>query len=201
MKILLLEDNIALNRAILKVLQLDSHNVTSYTDGQDVKSSLDISYDLYILDINVPNINGLELLDLIHKNRSNSNVIIISANSDVQSLQRAYKLGCLDYLNKPFHLEELRIKINRLNVEEHKTLSDIQLKDENETLTKKEKEFLSLLLKNQGILVSYQMIEENIYKDKVMSMDGLRALVRRLRLKLADDIIENVLEEGYTISK
>lgn len=49
--------------------------------------------------------------------------------------------------------------------------------------------------------VTYEMIEESIYKDKTMSMDGLRALVRRLRVKLADDIIQNLLEEGYKISK
>lgn len=201
MNILLLEDNIALNRAILKVLQLDDNMVTSFTDGQDVLDTLHTRHDLYILDINVPNINGLELLDLIYKNDNYSKVIIISANSDVGSLQKAYKLGCIDYLNKPFHLEELRIKINKLSVEKYSALSNIKLKDENDTLTKKEKDLLDLLLKNQGVIVSYEMIEESVYKDKQMSMDGLRALVRRLRLKLLDDIIENILEEGYRISK
>ncbi len=201
MNILLLEDNIALNRAILKVLQLDDNMVTSFTDGQDVLDTLHTRHDLYILDINVPNINGLELLDLIYKNNNYSKVIIISANSDVGSLQKAYKLGCIDYLNKPFHLEELRIKINKLSVEKYSALSNIKLKDENDTLTKKEKDLLDLLLKNQGVIVSYEMIEESVYKDKQMSMDGLRALVRRLRLKLLDDIIENILEEGYRISK
>jgi len=201
MNILLLEDNIALNRAIGKVLQLDDDSVTSYTDGQEVLNNLNIAYDLYILDINVPNISGLELLDLIYKQNSSSKVIIISSNSDVQSLQKAYKLGCMDYLNKPFHLEELRIKINKLSVEKYNILSNVTLKDSNTTLTKKEKDLLALLLKNQGLLVTYEMIEENVYRDKLMSMDGLRALVKRLRLKLAEDIIENILEEGYRVSK
>ena len=201
MTILLLEDNIALNRAILKVLQLDDNTVTSYTDGQEVLNNLNINYDLYILDINVPNINGLELLDLIYQKNKSSKVIIISSNSDVHSLQEAYKLGCIDYLNKPFHLEELRIKINKLSLEKSNKLSKIELKDEKITLTKKEKDLLALLLENKGLLVTYEMIEESVYKDKLMSMDGLRALVRRLRLKLAEDIIENILEEGYTISK
>jgi len=200
MNILLLEDDMALNRAISKVLKLDNNIVTSYMDGQDVYDNLDTQYDLYILDINVPNISGLELLSFINKKNSSSKVIIISVNSDVHSLKEAYKLGCIDYLNKPFHLEELRIKINKLYTDKHSILSNIKLKDTGDTLTKKEKDLLALLVQNKGILVTYEMIEENVYKDKSMSMDGLRALVRRLRLKLLDDIIQNAVEEGYIIN-
>ncbi len=200
MNILLLEDDMALNRAISKVLKLDNNIVTSYMDGQDVYDNLDTQYDLYILDINVPNISGLELLSFINKKNSSSKVIIISVNSDVHSLKEAYKLGCIDYLNKPFHLEELRIKINKLYTDKHSVLSNIKLKDTGDTLTKKEKDLLALLVQNEGLLVTYEMIEENVYKDKSMSMDGLRALVRRLRLKLADDIIQNAVEEGYIIN-
>ncbi len=200
MNILLLEDDMALNRAISKVLKLDNNIVTSYMDGQDVYDNLDTQYDLYILDINVPNISGLELLSFINKKNSSSKVIIISVNSDVHSLKEAYKLGCIDYLNKPFHLEELRIKINKLYTDKHSVLSNIKLKDTGDTLTKKEKDLLALLVQNKGLLVTYEMIEENVYKDKSMSMDGLRALVRRLRLKLADDIIQNAVEEGYIIN-
>jgi len=200
MKILLLEDNIALNRAIVKILKLDNHEVTSYINGQDVLANLTKKYDLYIFDINVPSIGGLELLELIHTNDKSSKVIITSANSDVDSLKKAYALGCMDYLNKPFHLEELRIKIARVNVSNKSDLSEIKLKNPNDTFTKKEKDFLLLLLENNTFVVSYKMIETGVYKNKPMSMDGLRALVKRLRLKLADDIIENVLEEGYLIS-
>lgn len=198
MKILLLEDDVALNRAIKKVTEIDKHTTTSYLDGQDVFNSLNEKYDLYILDINVPNINGLELLNLIYTKNNHSKVIIISSNTDIESLQQAYKLGCMDYLKKPFHLEELRIKIAKLNIEPIDLLSSIKLKDD-EKLTKKEKDLLSLLLENNGATVTYVMIEEKLYKDKSMSMDSLRALVRRLRVKLQDGMIENVLEEGYRI--
>jgi len=199
MKILLLEDDVALNRAIKKVTEIDKHTTTSYLDGQDVYDTLDDSYDLCILDINVPNINGLELLNLIYTQDSSSKVIIISSNTDIYSLQKAYKLGCIDYLKKPFHLEELRIKIAKLDISEVDLLSHIKLQNSADTLTKKEKDLLTLLLNNQNTTVTYDMIEESVYKDKAMSMDGLRALVRRLRVKLADDIIQNVLEEGYRL--
>lgn len=200
MKILLLEDDVALNRAIKKVTELDKHSTHSYLDGQDVFNSLHEKFDLYILDINVPNINGLKLLKLIYTKDNTSKVIIISSNTDINSLQKAYQFGCVDYLKKPFHLEELRIKIKKLNTETIDLLSQIKLNDENAHLTKKEKDFLTLLLKNKGQLVNYQMIENELYKNSSMSMDGLRALVRRLRLKLEDDIILNVLEEGYKIA-
>lgn len=199
MKILLLEDDIALNRAIKKTIELDNHTAISFIDGQDVLDKIEYDYDLYILDINVPNINGLELLDIIYTKNNKSKVIIISSNTDIYSIKNAYKLGCIDYLKKPFHLEELRIKIKKLNIHSYDVLSSIKLKCNGKSLTKKEKNLLTILLNNQNRVVTYAMIEEYIYRDKYMSMDSLRALVRRLRMKLEDNIIQNVLEEGYII--
>ncbi len=163
MKILLLEDDVALNRAIKKVTQIDKHLTTSYLDGQDVLDNLDEHYDLYILDINVPNINGLELLRLIYKKESSSKVIIISANTDIVSLQKAYSLGCIDYLKKPFHLEELKIKLDKLDISIPDVLSNIKLKYDTDTLTKKEKDLLILLLSNKDKVVTYAMIEATVY--------------------------------------
>jgi len=189
LKILLLEDNVALHRSIGKVLELDAHEVHSFYDGQDVLDNFTDDYDLFILDINVPNINGLELLELIHNYDESAKVIIISSNSDVASLTKAYNYGCVDYLNKPFHLEELRIKIDRLKPAEFSN-----------NLSKKEKSFLSLLMENKGKLVDYEMIRTHVYKEKDMSMDGLRSLVRRTRTKLVDVEIENVIDQGYKIN-
>ena len=197
MKILLLEDDVALNRAIKKVTEIDKHNTVCYMDGQDVLENLDEQYDLYILDINVPNINGLELLNLIYKKDNSAQVLMISANAEINSLQKAYAFGCVDYLKKPFHLEELRIKIEKLAYTKKDLCVNIQLKNATDTLTKKEKELLALLVEKQSKTLTYAMIEERIYKDKCMSMDGLRALVKRLRAKLTEDKIRNVLDEGY----
>lgn len=200
MKILLLEDDIALNRAIKKVTEINKHITSAYFDGQEVFDNIEEHFDLYILDINVPNINGLKLLDIILTKNNTAKVIIISSNTDINSLKKAYEFGCLDYLKKPFHLEELRIKIEQLNILQRDLLSDIRFKNNDDVFTKKEKDLLSLLVSNSNTLVTYAMIDENVYKDKSMSLDSLRALVRRLRLKLADDIIQNVLEEGYKIT-
>jgi diguanylate cyclase (GGDEF)-like protein len=200
MKILLLEDDIALNKAINKVLELDHHTVDTFIDGEDIIGSFDQGFDLYILDINVPNISGLELLDIILDHNDQAKVIMISSNTDVLSLETAYDLGCVDYLKKPFHIAELRAKINRLKISREHLASGIKLKSKNDPLAKKEERLLNLLLDNISLVVKYEIIENYVYENKPMSMDALRALVRRLRSKLSDDIIENIIDVGYTIS-
>jgi diguanylate cyclase (GGDEF)-like protein len=201
MKILLLEDDISLNRAIVKVLELDSHAVQSYLDGQEVLNALPERCDLYILDINVPHVNGLELLKVITAKHCEANVMMISSNTDLDSLQKAYELGCVDYLKKPFHLEELRMKIAKLTPPQLSHCPCLQQRKKNYTLTKRERALLELLLDNPHSVVNYRMIEAVVYKDKVMSRDGLRALVRRLRRKLHDDLIHNIIDEGYSLSQ
>ena len=200
MKILLLEDDIPLNKAIKKVLELDHHTVDTFMDGEDIIGSFDQGYDLYILDINVPHISGLELLDIILDHNDQAKVIMISSNTDMQSLETAYDLGCVDYLKKPFHIAELRAKINRLKISREHLASGIKLKNKSDPLSKKEKRLLNLLLDNISHVVNYEKIQSYVYENKPMSMDALRALTRRLRSKLSDDIIENIIDEGYTIS-
>ncbi len=200
MKILLLEDDIPLNKAIKKVLEFDHHTVDTFIDGENMIEAIDQGYDLYILDINVPRISGLELLDLILHKNDQARVIMISSNTDAQSLETAYALGCVDYLKKPFHITELRAKINRLKLSREHLASTISLKVESDPLAKKERRLLNLLLDNLSLVVTYEMIENYVYENKRMSMDALRTLMRRLRSKLSDDIIENIIDEGYTIS-
>jgi len=198
MKILLLEDDVALNRAIKKITELDAHVTDSYVDGRDVLDDIDDVYDLYILDINVPHVNGLELLKIINERNALAQVIIISANTDLLSIEKAYASGCIDYLRKPFHLQELRIKISKLNSMIETPLSSFKLKEGASAFTKQERTFLLLLLKYKE-LVNYEMIENTLYPQKTMSMDSLRALVKRVRAKLEGDIIKNVLQEGYRL--
>ena len=198
MKILLLEDDIPLNKSINDALTYSGYEVDTFFDGNDVIESLDTLYDLYIMDINVPNISGLELLNLIHNQNSQAKIIMISSNTDITIIKNAYNLGCIDYLKKPFHLEELRIKIQMLFSNSDAKLQEIKLKPDS-SLSKKEKRFLQLLVENKNSTITYQMIDESVYEDKTMTIDGLRALVKRLRVKLEDDIIKNVLDEGYTL--
>lgn len=178
-------------------MHYSGYDVDNFFDGDDVLQALGNIYDLYILDVNVPNINGLELLGLIQNQNRASKVIIITSNIDLKTIQTAYDLGCIDYLKKPFHLEELRFKIDRLKLENLGKLDGIKLTSN--PLSKKERKFLLLLLENKGKVVDYETIAERVYQDKVMSMDALRTLAKRLRGKLEEDIIKNIVDEGYMV--
>ena len=113
MKIFLLEDDYSLNEAIKEIIQLESHSVENFYDGETAFSKISNDFDLYILDINIPNINGLEILKQIKQINPKTKVIIISANINIDLIREAYTLGCDDYIKKPFDIEELLFKKNR----------------------------------------------------------------------------------------
>lgn len=93
---------------------------------------------------------------------------------------------------------KLRIKIKKLSQELDQDLNLFTL-HKGIHLTKKEKSFLKLLLQNKNKILTYEMIEYSVYKEKIMSMDSLRSLVRRIRMKLLEDVIANIVDEGYML--
>jgi len=115
MKILLLEDEIMLNESIQEYLEALGHRIDTYFDGLEAFDSIKKnSYDLLILDINVPGMDGLSFLETIHKLKIHVPTIYISALVDIEDISRAYNLGCFDYLKKPFHLKELALRLDRI---------------------------------------------------------------------------------------
>lgn len=126
MKILLLEDELMLNNAINQYLTSIGHQVESFTDGQAVVDSINNSYDLLILDINVPTLDGFEILTILNSKKIFIPTIFISALSDIEDITKGYNLGCKEYLKKPFHLAELGIKINQILKSEQQTTSHIK---------------------------------------------------------------------------
>lgn len=211
MKIFLLEDDYSLNEAIKEILELENHIVDNFYDGEIAFDNiLNNNYDLYILDINVPNIDGLEVLEKIKSISLNLNVIIISANINIELIKEAYLLGCDDYLKKPFDLEELVLKINRysnkpknINLTENISFNifnkQLYFKNEKIELTKNEKNLLYLLIRNIGTTISYSQIEDFVYEGKSKSSDSIRSLIKRLRKKLPENILLNSLNDGYYI--
>jgi DNA-binding response OmpR family regulator len=212
MKIFLLEDNYSLNEAIKEILEIENHVVDNFYDGEMAFNNISNEYDLYILDINVPNIRGLDILEKIKSVNFKSSVIIISVNVNIGLIKEAYILGCDDYLKKPFDLEELVLKIKRYekipnnikltsNVSFNLFEKELYLNNEKIELTKNEKNLLYLLIKNMGTTISYSQIEDFVYDGKSKSSDAIRSLIKRLRKKLSEDLILNSLDEGYYIKK
>lgn len=121
MKILIIEDDIQLNTTITNFLRYKGCQTTSVEDGEEALEYIDKNfYDLYIIDINIPKVSGLEVLKYIRQKDLITPVIIITASLELENLKTAYKNGCDEYIKKPFYLEELEIKIDKICVGNYK---------------------------------------------------------------------------------
>lgn len=210
MKIFLLEDDYSLNESIKEMLETENFIVDSFYEGDVAYENIIGDYELYIFDINVPNIDGLYLLEHIKNINPNSKVIMISANINIDQIKEAYLKGCDDYIKKPFDIEELLLKINKYTQKSHIIILDENLyfnKNDKKLflnnieieLTKNERNLLVLLINNKSNKVSHSQIEDYIYDRVSKSSDAIRSLVKRLRRKITKDIIFNSLDEGYYI--
>lgn len=112
MKILLMEDDLILGETLEEILREAGYEVHWVQNGEEAAdASFDTKYDLYILDINVPEINGLKLLKGLREAGDETSVIFISAMTDIATITEGFSLGADDYLKKPFFPEELLIRI------------------------------------------------------------------------------------------
>lgn len=200
MNILLLEDTQVLNKAITQLLKMNNHTVLSFVDGADALNNIDNGIDLYILDITVPNINGLELLESILNYNVAAKVIIMSADTSIDTISKAYELGSIDFVKKPFEIKELELKILAMNHRQDRLFDSIEYKESINKLTHKEKQLLKLLLENKNELITLEDIENTVYSNNdTVSADALRSLMKRLRSKLKDDIIKTLPYQGYIL--
>lgn len=217
MKILLLEDEVMLNESISEYLTADGHSVESFFDGWSAFEKLQESaYDLLILDINVPRIDGLSLLEKLQNIKIHTPTIYISALVDIEDISRAYDLGCNDYLKKPFHLKELSLRVDRIRVSQdtprvHLRLSKnysydqehsvLLFKQESCTLTKRQSQIIDLLARNRGMVVDFEQFSLYVWDEQIVDNATIRAEVNRLKKSLQEDIIVNVRGMGYMIEK
>lgn len=209
MKLLLLEDNEKLNQTITKRLKLKGYSVDAFTDGLQAYESIDEGYACFILDINVPNLDGVNLLKRIREYYEEVPVIIISASVELDVIKEAYDFGCNDYLKKPFFIDELEIKIDKLcNVNDNLLYFDTQCyfdfkssiiscHKEEQRLTKKERLLLNLFLSHKNKLITFDRIQSYVWEGNVASLESIRSLIRRLRKLLPNDYIHTVVDTGY----
>lgn len=213
MKVLIIEDDSQLNIAICEFFKIKEFDTVSVKDGLSAIDQIDHeNFDLYIIDINIPRINGLDLLKHIRKTDLNTPIIIITASLEIENLSTAFDNGCSEYIKKPFHLKELDIRINNLlslNKSETITLSDELIYDlySEEFLYKnkpirlryKEKRFCTLMIKNINSVVSNEMVCDYVWEGEIKETYPLRQLLVELRKKLPSDIIQTKIREGYII--
>ncbi len=215
MKILLLEDDVMLNRAITQYLQSTGHEIRTVRDGNNCLRILDEEdFELLILDINVPDINGFEVLEKSHQKNKIIPTIYISALIDIEDISRAFELGCYDYLKKPFHLKELTLRINKISqtntsLKQNKNLSTSYSFNSN-TLTllynnqlvnlpKRQIQIIQLLSRYRNSLVDYDTFRDIVWNDNDIDNATIRAEINRLRKVLKEDFITNTRGFGYII--
>lgn len=217
MKILLLEDDHLLNDAITKYIKTTGHIITSFRNGNDAYEAIKAdSFDLLILDINVPGLDGFELLESTHEIKIQIPTIYISALADIEDISHAFDLGCHDYLKKPFHLKELTIRIDKILQSRYVPQAHLRLStsysfdmlsstlrfdNEVKILPKRQLEIIKLLAQNRSQVVSYDMFLEYVWDDLEIDTPTIRAEMNRLKKALKEDFIVNVRGIGYMIKR
>jgi DNA-binding response OmpR family regulator len=217
MKILLLEDDMMLNSAIVKYLETTGHKVESFREGERALHVIfNEVFDLLILDINVPGIDGLSLLEKIYASKIQVPAIFISALIDIEEISRAFELGCYDYLKKPFHLKELGLRIDKMLQshqlpQEHTRLSKgysfnlesslLTFYNEPQILPKRQLQIIALLATNIGIVIDYDTLRDYIWNDYNIDKATITTEVNRLKKNLKEDFIINIRSIGYMIRR
>ena len=215
MKILLLEDEQMLSEAINEYLLALGHRVSLLYNGNDALEILKKeTFDLLILDINVPGIDGLELLEALHLLKIRTPALYISALVDIEGISRAYDLGCYDYLKKPFHLKELALRIDKVMQsctlpQSHVKLSKSYAYDAStstlmcdnvtQPLSKRQLQIIDLLARNRGRVVDFDQFRAYVWDEEYVDNATIRAEVSRLKKSLKEDFIQNIRALGYMI--
>ena len=213
MEVLLIEDDIQLNTTVKKFLELQKYDVTSALEGSEAITLIDRKlFDMYLVDINVPNINGLDIVKYIRKKDISNPIIMITASLEVNNFVEAYDNGCSEYIKKPFHLKELEIRIENLLQNHQSEIFNAtdritynfkydELKIDNVIihLRKKLSRLLHILLKNINHTVRSEDIINYVWENEIKENYSLRQLIADLRkeFNLGKNYIISEVGIGY----
>jgi len=209
MKILLLEDDNLLAQTMVQILEQESYLVTLVENGEEViDATYETKFDLYLFDINVPLLNGMDTLRLLRKSNDNTPTFFITSLRDTSSILEGFDSGCDDYIKKPFDLDEFlaRIKaiLKRKNpiIEYKDIVFDLYenrvIKSQEEiSLGVVEKEIFALLMQNINITVNKSTFFDCMNKP---TDTALRAVISKLK-KLLNLSISNTKGVGYKLEK
>lgn len=216
-KILVLEDD-ELFASTLEDLLIDENFIVDVAnDGEKCLAlNYEKNYDLYIFDINVPKINGLELLDQLRKSSDNTPTIFLTSYKDQDTLHEAFIKGCDDYLKKPVDLDELLFRIKAL-LKRNKKQFDIVNLTNNITYNPQTKriyennvdlnfpvkvlELMDLFVENRGEIVTKEMIISKLWAiNEEYSEGSIRVYINQIKKLFENkDAISNIKGVGYKI--
>ena len=221
MKILVVEDEKDLNKIITKYLKKSNYNVDSAYDGEEALDYINVGeYDVIILDIMMPKMNGYDFIKRIRRDKNNVAVLMLTAKDSLEDKVKGLDLGADDYLVKPFEFDELLARIRamlRRNYRESATnilvIGDVELDTVKKSVTKngsiieltaKEYEVLEYLLRNKNHILSREQIREHVWDfDYEGESNIIDVLIKNIRQKIDDNKEESIIQTkrgaGYVI--
>lgn len=213
-KLLLLEDDLLLGESIADLLEDEGYLVSHFTNGSDALDAIyKEKFDLYLLDINVPLIDGLSLLRELREAEDTTPTIFLTSHKDKESLKKGFESGGDDYITKPFDNDELLWRLQALLKRTKKDLptevGKLQHDAEHKSiyydgklleLSRKEYDFLVLLINHVNTTVPKELILEELWSVEEGGSDGaVRVYVNRLKQLLPEVTIENIRAVGYRL--
>lgn len=217
-QILIIEDDIALNKGLCKALMADNRQVISCPDMKSARRQLLCgTVSLILLDINLPDGSGLDFLREIKNTNIQLPVVLLTANDTDMDIVEGLEQGADDYITKPFSLAVLRARVNTQLRKAHRSISHSSVKIDHFTfdfssmqfhvgdkcveLSKTEQKLLRLLVENRGIVMQRAELVDRVWTDGAEYVDenALSVTIKRLRDKLnAQDYIKTIYGIGYS---
>jgi len=224
MKILIIEDNIELADDLDQFLANYGYICQSAQTFSIAKEKIELyDYDLFVIDIGLPDGNGLELINSIKKKKHNSGIIIVTAKNAIEDKIRGLDLGADDYLTKPFHKEELNARIRsilRRNKFERNNevifnkikidllAAQVFVNEKEMVLTKKEYDLLLYFIDNKNRVITKESIAEHLWGDHIDQADNFDFIynhIKNLRKKIMSnggkDYIKSMYGMGYKFTE
>lgn len=213
--ILLLEDDLLFGESIQDFLEEEGFGVQFCRNGQEALNATFTSrYDLYLLDINVPLIDGLCLLKELRASQDETPAIYLTSHKDASVLREAYENGADDYLKKPFDTDELLLRINALlrrrgGVCQRQYVGELCLDTHHKCIflegkeilfSPKEYQLMALLIQNAGEVVTKEMMMDALWSaSESISEGAIRVYINRLKQEIGNERILNVRGMGYRL--
>lgn len=222
MRLLVVEDEVTLCKTIAKGLHLSGYEVDQAYDGLTALDKvLTESYDLVLLDLSLPKMDGMNLLSHFRERDQTTPVLILSARSQIEDKVQGLDQGANDYLTKPFSFDELEARVRSLTRRKFKqedpllvcgdlsfdTLSrTAKAKGQVLKLTRKEAGILEYLLLHQGSIVSQEDLISHIWDENVDPFSNsirvhMSSLRKKIRQVLQTDPIRNKIGQGYVLEE
>ena len=208
-KILLLEDDRLLAQSVAEILTDEGYSVDWAVDGEEAAEfSYDKRYDMYIFDVNVPLLDGFELLEALRDAQDTTPTLFISARVDLESIAHGFQAGAYDYIKKPFFPQELLIRVNAKigSTEESISCGEMQYKPKTKEIRRRG-ELLSfgevqtrlfvLFIQEKGRIIAQAELLECLDHP---SPTGLRVALSKLKQNTGFQI-KNIRGTGYILEE